>query len=252
LTSGLEVGPREVLGLVSTTGGLDGGGSGLQAAKIGRRRMKQQERRMAIWPLGRREVGTMAIVTSSRVEINWRVAERQVLGRERRAKPPAAIAGVAPATRLMRPVGFSGSFGRATDTPPILCPRGPLVNENPRPSPVRGLLDARSRSRHVTCMNRSLDGSGTPGAPAASIATSRQATQAVTDVIGRTSTDWPFQVDISYTVQLLVPAGVLITELDVPGGRNLLDAIRRRSYLRLTPQEYARAESKLIEAAPKV
>ena len=64
--------------------------------------------------------------------------------------------------------------------------------------------------------------------------------------------DWPFQVDIEYSVRLLVPSGVLITELDVPGGRNLLDAIRRRSYLRLTPQEYARAESKLIEAARKV
>src|SRR5262245_29143335 len=102
--------------------------------------------------------------------------------------PPAAVAGVAPASRLMRPAGFSDSFGRATDIPPILRPRGPLVNENPRPSLVRRLLDDRSRSRHVTCRNRSLEGSGTPDGPAASIATSRQTTQAVTDVIGRTST----------------------------------------------------------------
>src|SRR5262249_46300110 len=102
--------------------------------------------------------------------------------------PLAAIAGVAPASRLMRPAGFSNSFGRAADTPPILRPRGPPVNGNPSPSPVRRLLDDGSRSRHVTGMNRSLDGSGTPGPPAASIATSRQTTQAVNDVIGRTST----------------------------------------------------------------
>src|SRR5262249_48055906 len=57
---------------------------------------------------------------------------------ERRADPLAAIAGVAPASRLMRPVGFSNSFGRAADTPPILRPRGPPVNGNPSPSPVRG------------------------------------------------------------------------------------------------------------------
>jgi hypothetical protein len=38
-------------------------------------------------------------------------------------------------------------------------------------------------------MSSSLDGSGKPGTPAASIATSRQTAQAVTDVIGRTSTD---------------------------------------------------------------
>jgi hypothetical protein len=79
----------------------------------------------------------------------------------------------------MRPVGFSDSFDRAADTPPILGPRGPPVNFNPCPSPVRRLLDDRARSRHVTCMNRALDGSGTPGAPAASIATSRQTTHAV-------------------------------------------------------------------------
>jgi hypothetical protein len=110
----------------------------------------------------------------------------------------------------MRPVGFGDSFGRATDTPPILRLRCPPVNGNPRPSPVRRLPDDRSRSRHVTCMNRCLDRSGTPGAPAASIATSRQTTQAVTDVIGRTSTievraalGQPEQLVIQFVRQML-------------------------------------------------
>ena len=59
---------------------------------------------------------------------------------ERRAKPPAAIAGVAPASRLMRPVGYSDPFGRATDTPRILRARNPPVNVNPSQSPVRAAL----------------------------------------------------------------------------------------------------------------
>jgi hypothetical protein len=57
----------------------------------------------------------------------------------------------------------------------------------------------------VTCINGSPDGSGTPGAPAVSIATSRQATQAVTDVIGRTST---LPLSIAIVVRLADPVMV--------------------------------------------
>jgi hypothetical protein len=53
-------------------------------------------------------------------------------------------------------------------------------------------------------MKRSLNGSGTPGAPTASIATSRQTTQAVTDVIGRTSTVWLLAGAICVTTGILV------------------------------------------------
>ena len=59
--------------------------------------------------------------------------------------------------------------------------------------------------------------------------------------------DWPYQLDIKYMVNLPVSSGVHLDEISTPD-RDLLRSIRRRSYIQLQPEEYARAARKLEEA----
>ena len=59
---------------------------------------------------------------------------------------------------------------------------------------------------------------------------------------------WPYRMDISYLMNLSPSAGVHIDEVITPE-RDLLSSLRRQSYLRLSPEEYERALSKLQEAA---
>jgi hypothetical protein len=59
---------------------------------------------------------------------------------------------------------------------------------------------------------------------------------------------WPYQVDISYLVQLPVSAGVHIDEVSTPGGRDLSRSLRQSCYISLSQQEYARAEARLLAA----
>jgi hypothetical protein len=59
---------------------------------------------------------------------------------------------------------------------------------------------------------------------------------------------WPHSMDVRYLVNLPVSQGVHINEISTPK-RDLLRAVRAgRSYLRLTPDEYERAVSKLNAA----
>jgi hypothetical protein len=58
--------------------------------------------------------------------------------------------------------------------------------------------------------------------------------------------EYPYRVDISYEVNLPVSAGIHIEEVSTPK-RNLLGAIQG-SYLRLKPEEFELAASKLRQA----
>jgi hypothetical protein len=58
---------------------------------------------------------------------------------------------------------------------------------------------------------------------------------------------WPYRLSIKYLVNLAPHSGVHLDEISTPD-RDLLRAIRRRSYIKLQPEEYARAETKLVEA----
>ena len=59
--------------------------------------------------------------------------------------------------------------------------------------------------------------------------------------------EYPYRVNISYEVNLPVSAGIHIDDISTPR-RNLPAAIQG-SYLRLKPEEFELAESKLREAA---
>jgi hypothetical protein len=61
---------------------------------------------------------------------------------------------------------------------------------------------------------------------------------------------WPYQMDVSWTVRRNVSDGVPIEQVNVPGGRDLLDTIRTgHSYFSLSPEEYDRAASLLQQRA---
>jgi len=55
---------------------------------------------------------------------------------------------------------------------------------------------------------------------------------------------WPYRVDINYLVNMPASDGVHIKEVSTPE-RELLRSVRRQSYLRLRPEEYKRATTKL-------
>jgi hypothetical protein len=62
--------------------------------------------------------------------------------------------------------------------------------------------------------------------------------------------DWPYQVDIKYTINLPVSKGVPIDEVSTPE-RDLARSLRQSSYIELTEQEYERAAARLEEAAER-
>jgi EVE domain len=59
---------------------------------------------------------------------------------------------------------------------------------------------------------------------------------------------WPYRVDISYQVNLHPSAGVHIDEVSTTK-RDLVRSLMRQSYLKLSPEEYERAETKLNEVS---
>jgi hypothetical protein len=59
---------------------------------------------------------------------------------------------------------------------------------------------------------------------------------------------WPHRMDISYIVNLPPAVGVHIDAVSTHE-RNLLRSLMRQSYIKLTREEYARAATKLREAA---
>jgi hypothetical protein len=59
--------------------------------------------------------------------------------------------------------------------------------------------------------------------------------------------EWPFRVDIEYSVNLPVSSGVPFAEVSTPE-RDLLLSVRQASYVELTPEEYERAAARLREA----
>src|SRR2546421_462352 len=60
---------------------------------------------------------------------------------------------------------------------------------------------------------------------------------------------YPYRVDISYKIRVPVSAGIHINEITTPQ-RNLLSAVQG-SYLRLKPEEFNLAKSKLQELTQK-
>ena len=61
---------------------------------------------------------------------------------------------------------------------------------------------------------------------------------------------FPYRVDVSYLINLPPSSGVHLNEITI--GRNLLGPIQRGStYFKITPEEYALAESKLTAADEK-
>jgi len=58
---------------------------------------------------------------------------------------------------------------------------------------------------------------------------------------------WPYRVDVRYLINLHPSVGVHIDEVST-ASRDLLRSLRRRSYLKLTPEEYKRAATKLERA----
>src|SRR6266852_2172105 len=61
---------------------------------------------------------------------------------------------------------------------------------------------------------------------------------------------WPFRVGINYILNLCVSSGVPLDQVSTDE-RNLLRSIRRRSYIRLSAEEFQRAEIKLRQALSK-
>jgi len=59
---------------------------------------------------------------------------------------------------------------------------------------------------------------------------------------------WPFRADIKYLANLSPSSGVLLSEVST-SNRNLLLSIRRRSHIKLSPKECARAVAKLRSKA---
>jgi hypothetical protein len=57
--------------------------------------------------------------------------------------------------------------------------------------------------------------------------------------------DWPYQVAVKYSVNVPVRSGVPIEEVRMPRGRDLLRSLRQSSYIKLTPEEYDRAATRL-------
>ena len=60
--------------------------------------------------------------------------------------------------------------------------------------------------------------------------------------------DWPYRVDISYSVNLPVASGVPLDEINTPE-RDLLLSVRQAAYVELSPEEYERAVAKLRQAS---
>jgi hypothetical protein len=59
---------------------------------------------------------------------------------------------------------------------------------------------------------------------------------------------WPYRVDVRYLVNVPAREGVHINEVSTPA-RDLLRSVGRQSYIRLSPEEYQKAASKLQEVA---
>jgi hypothetical protein len=59
---------------------------------------------------------------------------------------------------------------------------------------------------------------------------------------------WPYRMDISYLVNLPPSVGVHIDEVSTPE-RDLIRSLMRQSYIRLSPEEYERASTRLRKAA---
>jgi hypothetical protein len=53
--------------------------------------------------------------------------------------------------------------------------------------------------------------------------------------------DWPYMVEVKYSVNLRVMCGVPLAALGEPDGRDLLNSIKGSSYISLSDKEYARA-----------
>lgn len=59
---------------------------------------------------------------------------------------------------------------------------------------------------------------------------------------------WPFRVNLRYSVNLPVSSGVHIEKVSTPR-RELLKSVRQASYVKLAPEEYSRAVSRLRAAS---
>jgi hypothetical protein len=60
--------------------------------------------------------------------------------------------------------------------------------------------------------------------------------------------EWPYRIDITYLVHLPTSQGVHIDQVST-AKRNLIRSLRQASYIRLFPEEYERAASKLRKAS---
>ena len=60
--------------------------------------------------------------------------------------------------------------------------------------------------------------------------------------------EWPYRVDITYLAHVPTSQGVHIDQVSTPK-RNLIRSLRQRSYIRLYPEEYERASTKLRRAS---
>lgn len=68
------------------------------------------------------------------------------------------------------------------------------------------------------------------------------------DVYSSGDADWPYRVDIRYSVNLPVASGVPLNEVSTPE-RDLLLSVRQAAYVELSPQEYERVAAGLREAS---